>query len=149
MKAIASFVIAILVSGCTAVAANGPGQQPDPQSFASSTSRLECSGRGGQFQILAVSRKDARFQFTTKDPIDGHSCTQIFQVQTSSDRDPKRDIVKGMLEIISATFGDEFRWESTYLGRVVVLTCRPAEREACVDFLMRDFYGERRMPPSP
>jgi hypothetical protein len=93
----------------------------------------------GHIEIRSAKVGNALFQVTGVDE-QGREYSETYDVKTSAERDPRRDIATRIVEVVTQHQGNEFKWPSKYLGRVVVLNCTPADHEKCVDFMMRDFF---------
>ena len=57
-------------------------------------------------------------------------------------------IVKRMIELIRTHYNGDFRWDSHYLGRVVVLSARPDDQVELEAFLVREFFGTPTTKPA-
>jgi hypothetical protein len=98
--------------------------------------------RGGTFEVLSVTPGYAGFRLLSTKP-DGSACKQTFWVETSPERDPRRDIVRRMLDVVVAEKADHFRWDSPTLHRIVVISVKPEDLAAAEDFLMREFFKSK------
>jgi len=102
-------------------------------------------GVGGVFQILSKSQLSAEFAFNGWEPDRERKWREVIEVQTPAGTDIDRAIVKRMIQLIRTHYQGDFRWESRYLGRVVVLSARPEDNDGLEDFLIREFFGTPAM----
>jgi hypothetical protein len=98
-------------------------------------------GTGGVFQILSKSTLSATFAFNGWQPDRDRKWREVIEVTTPAGTDIERAIVKRMIQLIREHYQGDFRWESNYLGRVVVLSARPEDNDGLEDFLIREFFG--------
>jgi len=98
-------------------------------------------GTGGVFQILSKGTRTAEFAFNGWQPGRDRRWREVIEVDAGLGGDVDRAIVKRMIELIRGHYPGDFRWESRYLGRVVVLSARPEDNDGLEDFLMREFFG--------
>lgn len=102
-------------------------------------------GVGGVFQILNKSQLSAEFAFNGWEPDRDRKWREVIEVTTPAGTDIDRAIVKRMIALIRTHYQGDFRWESRYLDRVVVLSARPEDNDGLEDFLIREFFGTPAM----
>ena len=98
-------------------------------------------GVGGVFQILSKGQLSAEFAFNGWEPTRDRKWREVIEVHVNAGEDIERGIVKRMIQLIREHYQGDFRWESRYLGRVVVLSARPEDNDGLEDFLIREFFG--------
>ena len=98
-------------------------------------------GVGGVFQILSKSQLSAEFQFNGWEPSRNRTIHDVIEVHVPPGQDIERGIVRRMIQLIREHYTGDFRWESRRLGRIVVLSARPADNDGLEDFLIREFFG--------
>jgi hypothetical protein len=100
-------------------------------------------GTNGIFTILSMGTRTATFSFRgwTNDP--RSSWRQVIDVDAGLHGDVEIAIVRKMIELIRTHYDGDFNWESHRLGRVVVLSARPADNAGLEEFLMREFFSDR------
>ena len=98
-------------------------------------------GVGGVFQILSKSQLSAEYAFNGWEPTRDRKWREVIDVQVKPGEDIERGIVRSMIGLIRQHYQGDFRWESNYLGRVVVLSARPEDNDGLEDFLIREFFG--------
>ena len=103
-------------------------------------------GTGGVFQILSKGQLSAEFAFNGWQPDRDRKWREVIEVHVKPGEDIERGIVKRMMELIRGHYQGDFRWESRYLGRVVVLSARPEDTDGTEEFLMREFFDTPAPP---
>ena len=98
-------------------------------------------GVGGVFQILRKSTRTGEFAFNGWRPDTEKRWREVIEVDAGQGGDIERAMVRKMIELIRGHYTGDFRWDSQYLGRVVVLSARPDDQPGLEDFLMREFFG--------
>lgn len=97
-------------------------------------------GTNGVFQILSKGVQNGRFSFRgwTNDP---HESThQTFEVDAGIGGDVELAMIRKMIELIRQHYTGDFNWESQRLGRVVVLSARPADSAGLEAFLRKEMF---------
>jgi outer membrane biosynthesis protein TonB len=104
-------------------------------------------GVGGVFQILSKGTRTAEFAFNGWRPDTEKRWREVIEVDAGLGGDVDRAIVKRMIELIRTHYQGDFKWESHYLGRVVVLSARAEDNDGLEDFLIREFFGTPTLGP--
>ncbi len=104
-------------------------------------------GVGGVFQILSKGTRTAEFAFNGWRPDTEKRWREVIEVDAGLGGDVDRAIVKRMIQLIRTHYEGDFKWESHYLGRTVVLSARPEDSEGLEDFLVREFFGTPTLGP--
>lgn len=100
----------------------------------------EGRGVGGVFEILRKSTRTAEFAFNGWRPDTEKRWREVIEVDAGLGGDVDLAIVRRMIELIRTHYTGDFRWDSHYLGRVVVLSARPEDQEELEQFLKREFF---------
>ena len=98
-------------------------------------------GVGGVFQILSKGTRTAEFAFNGWRPDSDRRWREVIEVDAGLGGDVDRAIARRMIELIRSHYQGDFKWESHYLGRTVILSARPQDNEGLEDFLVREFFG--------
>ncbi|MGZ5061229.1 MAG: hypothetical protein ACXWAU_05110 [Usitatibacter sp.] len=104
-------------------------------------------GVGGVFQILSKGTRTAEFAFNGWRPDTEKRWREVIEVDAGQGGDIDRAIVKRMIQLIRTHYQGDFKWESHYLGRTVVLSARQEDNEGLEDFLIREFFGTPTLGP--
>ena len=64
----------------------------------------------------------------------------MIEVDAGLGGDIELAMVRRMIELIRTHYTGDFRWESHRLGRVVVLSARPADQPGLEEFLVKEFF---------
>lgn len=99
------------------------------------------SGPGGVFQIVSKGTRTGQFVFRGWLAGSRNNWRQTIDVDAGLNGDVDRAIVRRMIELIRSHYPGDFNWESHRLGRVIVLSARPADNADLEAFLMREFFG--------
>lgn len=133
-----------------AAAARGTAEPtPDQIAQANIARNLKGPGEGvgGVFQILSKGTRTAEFAFNGWRPDTDKRWREVIEVDAGLGGDVDRAIVKRMIELIRTHYQGDFKWESHYLGRTVVLSARAEDNEGLEDFLIREFFGTPTLGP--
>ncbi len=98
-------------------------------------------GVGGVFQILSKGTRTAEFAFNGWRPDTEKRWREVIEVDAGQGGDIDRAIVRRMIELIRSHYQGDFKWESHYLGRTVILSARREDNDGLEDFLVREFFG--------
>lgn len=98
-------------------------------------------GTGGVFQITRIGGQTAEFAFNGWTRERRGQWREYIEVEIGPDGDLERAVVRRMIALIREHYSADFRWESSRLGRVLVLSAAPADNEGLEDFLLREFFG--------
>ena len=104
-------------------------------------------GVGGVFQILSKGTRTAEFAFNGWRPDSERRWREVIEVDAGLGGDVDRAIVRRMIELIRSHYQGDFKWESHYLGRTVILSARAQDNEGLEDFLIREFFGTPTLGP--
>ena len=100
------------------------------------------AGVGGVFEILRKGTRTAEFAFNGWRPDTEKRWREVIEVDAGSGGDLELAIVRRMIELIRTHYTGDFRWDSHYLGRVVVLSARTEDQAELEAFLIREFFGQ-------
>ena len=100
-------------------------------------------GTNGVFQILHKGVQTGRFSFRgwTNSPNDSYR--QTFEVDAGIGGNVELAMVRKMIDLIREHYKGDFNWESQRLGRVVVMSARPADTAQLETFLMREMFEKK------
>jgi len=111
-------------------------------------------GVGGVFQILRKGVRTGEFAFNGFRREGGQKqWREVIEVDAGQGGDVELAIVRRMIELIRTHYQGDFQWESHRVGRIVVLSARPADQPGLEEFLVKEFFGTptvspaRRAPP--
>ncbi|WMW81054.1 hypothetical protein RF679_01935 [Undibacterium cyanobacteriorum] len=97
------------------------------------------NGDGGLFTILNKGVRTATFSFRGWE-MRGGLGRQIYEVDAGLGGNVELAVVKKMLEVIRTRFKKQAPWESTRLGRVVMISMLPEDSEETERFLMKEMF---------
>jgi hypothetical protein len=132
-----------------AEAAAARGAPSDPGEDPASRNARSLSGRegvGGIFQIMRKGLRTGEFAFNGFRG-QGRRWREVIEVDAGPGGDVELAMVRRMIELIRGHYSGDFRWESHRLGRVVVLSARPADQAGLEEFMLKEFFGAP--PPTP
>ena len=98
-------------------------------------------GVGGVFQVLRKGVRTGEFAFNGFRNEGQRRWREVIEVDAGPGGDLEMAMVRRMIELIRTHYTGDFRWESQRLGRVVVMSARPADQPGLEDFLMKEFFG--------
>lgn len=98
-------------------------------------------GTSGVFQIQSKGTRYAAFSFRGWTTDRSNAKYQVIEVDAGTGGDVDLAIVRRMIELIRTHYQGDFNWESSRLGRVVVLSARKDDTAGLEAFLMREFFG--------
>jgi len=101
---------------------------------------------GGLFQIRYVGYDTADFVFFGWNRDARHNTMQEFTVHTGNNGDIRLAVIRKMIAIIRDNTQEDFLWESSRLGRNVMLSARPRDNAGLEDFMMHEFFVNARVP---
>ncbi len=101
---------------------------------------LQNPGTSGIFQILRIGPRTAEFSFRAWTTGQSNPRLQMIRVETGTDGDIERAIIRRMIQLIREHYKEDFNWESHRLHRVIVLSARERDSAGLEDFLMREFF---------
>ena len=104
-------------------------------------------GVGGVFQILRKGLRSGEFAFNGFRNSGQRQWREVIEVDAGPGGDIDLAIIRRMIELIRGHYSGDFRWESHRLGRVVVLSARPADQAGLEEFLMKEFFDTPAPPP--
>jgi hypothetical protein len=99
---------------------------------------------GGVFQITHKGVREAEFLFRGWENDSRAAARQLIRVDAGPNGNVEDAIVRRMIQIIRERQSGDFSWNSYRLGRVVVLSARPADNAGLMDFLKQEFFGSGR-----
>jgi hypothetical protein len=99
---------------------------------------------GGIFQLERVGYTDAEFLFFGWNKDIRMRSRQMILVERGANPSIEIAIVRRMIAIIREHESGDFVWRSQRLGRDVTLSARPTDGAGLEEFLMREFFPERR-----
>jgi hypothetical protein len=97
---------------------------------------------GGIFSLRHMSEDYAEFLFFGWSKDIHRNTTQLIEVRKGSNSDIRVAVVLRMIAIIREHEQGDFVWESTRLGRHVVLSARDSDLAGLQEFLMAEFFDE-------
>jgi hypothetical protein len=97
-------------------------------------------GTNGIFQILNKGVQNGRFSFRGWTNSPRESTHQTYEVDAGIGGDVELAMVRKMIELIREHYSGDFNWESQKLGRVVVLSARPADSAGLEAFLRKEMF---------
>ena len=96
------------------------------------------------FQITHKGVREAEFLFRGWDNDSRAAARQLIRVDAGLNGTVEDAIVRRMIQIIRERQSGDFSWNSYRLGRVVMLSARPADNAGLMDFLKQEFFGNER-----
>jgi hypothetical protein len=102
---------------------------------------LKFDGTNGIFEVRDIGLHTAQFSFKGWKTNVNTARLEIIDVNVPDGADPKREVVKKMIEIIRREYSGDFNWDSRRLGRVLVLSARLQDNDALEDFMLTEFFG--------
>ena len=104
-------------------------------------------GVGGVFQIMRKGLRTGEFAFNGFRNSGQKQWREVIEVDAGPGGDIELAMIRRMIELIRGHYNGDFRWESHRLGRVVVLSAKPADQPGLEEFLMKEFFDAP--PPAP
>jgi hypothetical protein len=98
-------------------------------------------GKNGIFQITSKGVQTGRFTFRGWDNDPRQSTWKSYEVDAGVGGDVELALIRRMISIIRENYSGDFNWESQRMGRVVVLSARPADTAKLEKFLHKEFFG--------
>jgi hypothetical protein len=98
-------------------------------------------GVGGVFQILRKGVRSGEFSFNGFRNEGQKQWREVIEVDAGVGGDIELAMIRRMIELIRGHYNGDFQWESHRLGRVVVMSARPADQPGLEEFLMKEFFG--------
>jgi len=105
---------------------------------------LNLNGTNGIFEIRELGLHSAQFSFKGWKNNINNARLEIIDVDVPRGADPRRLVIKKMIEIIRREYSGDFNWDSRRLGRVLVLSARQQDNDALEDFMMNEFFSYSR-----
>ncbi|HSD44158.1 MAG TPA: hypothetical protein VLD36_20110 [Burkholderiales bacterium] len=99
---------------------------------------------GGVFHIERIGYTDAEFVFFGWNKDIRRRSRQLILVEKGANSDIRIAVVRKMIAIIREHESGDFLWLSPRLGREITLSARAADNAGLEDFLMQEFFPERR-----
>jgi hypothetical protein len=115
----------------------GPKEDAADRNLRTLTGR---EGVGGVFQVLRISSCSGEFAFNGWKPDARSQWREVIEVDAPCGQ-VELAMIRRMIELIRTHYQGDFNWESHLLGRVVVLSARPADQRELEDFMFREFFG--------
>lgn len=104
-------------------------------------------GVGGVFTVLRKGLRSGEFAFNGFRNEGRKQWREVIEVDAGPGGDIELAMIRRMIELIRGHYTGDFRWDSHRLGRVIVLSARPADQAGLEDFLMREFFASPPPPP--
>ena len=98
-------------------------------------------GVGGVFQVMRKGVRTGEFAFNGFRNEGQRRWREVIEVDAGPGGDIELAMVRRMIELIRTHYTGDFKWESHRIGRVVVLSARPADQPGLEEFLMKEFFG--------
>jgi hypothetical protein len=102
------------------------------------------SKSGGVFEVTRMSFDYGEFIFVGWNSDVGRRTQQLIEVRKGNASDIRLAIVRKMIEIIRQHEPVEFVWDSSRLGRSLVLSSRLRDNSGLEDFMMQEFFTAKR-----
>jgi hypothetical protein len=99
---------------------------------------------GGMFQIQRMGYDDAEFFFYGWNKNIKRNAQQMIEVRLGNNPNMQIAVVRKMIAIIREHVNGNFTWESQRLNKDVTLSARPDDNAGLEDFLMLEFFPDRR-----
>jgi hypothetical protein len=99
---------------------------------------------GGIFQVERVGYNDAEFFFYGWNKDIRRNSQQMIEVSRGNNPNMQIAVVRKMIAIIREHVSGDFQWESERLNREVTLSARASDNAELEDFLMLEFFSDRR-----
>lgn len=97
-------------------------------------------GTGGVFRILFMGHRTGQFAFNGWQPRISGGWREVIEVDAGAGGDIELAMVRRMIELIRKHYQGDFNWESSRLGRVIVLSARKEDSAGLEAFLKREFF---------
>ncbi len=131
--------------------ARGPSSSSATSQDALNRNLKSLSGRegvGGVFQVLRKGVRTGEFAFNGFRNEGQKQWREVIEVDAGVGGDVELAMIRRMIELIRSHYNGDFQWESHRLGRVVVMSARPADQPGLEEFLMKEFFGTPTVVPS-
>ena len=102
----------------------------------------EPRGGGGIFQVEHVYYDYADFTFYGWNRNIKRNTNQLIEVRKGNASDIRVAVVRKMIAIIREYEQEEFRWDSSRLGRSITLSARQRDNTGLEDFMMTEFFED-------
>ncbi len=102
----------------------------------------EPRGGGGIFQVEHVYYDYADFTFYGWNRDIKRNTNQLIEVRKGNASDIRVAVVRKMIAIIREYEQEEFRWDSSRLGRSITLSARQRDNAGLEDFMMTEFFED-------
>jgi hypothetical protein len=104
----------------------------------------EPKNSGGIFQIRRIGYDDAEFTFFGWNKDIHRRASQKIEVRKGDNSDIRVAVIRRIIEVIRDYEQEDFSWSSQRLGRVIVLSARPADNAGLEEFMMQEFFSVPR-----
>ena len=121
-----------------------PGEDPLSRNVRTLSGR---EGVGGVFQVMRKGLRTGEFAFNGFRNSGQKQWREVIEVDAGPGGDVELAMIRRMIELIRGHYNGDFRWESHRLGRVVVLSAKPADQPGLEEFLMKEFFDAPPPPP--
>ena len=98
-------------------------------------------GVGGVFQVLRKGLRTGEFAFNGFRGQGQRRWREVIEVDAGPGGNLELAMIRRMIELIRTHYTGDFQWDSHRLGRVVVLSARPADQPGLEEFLQKEFFG--------
>ena len=99
---------------------------------------------GGIFEIKRMDYDDAAFEFFGWNTDMGRRTPQLIEVRKGDNSDMRIAVVRKMIAIIRQHSKEDFVWHSPRRDTDLVLSARLSDNAALENFLMHEFFDDRR-----
>ena len=99
---------------------------------------------GGIFVLRRYNDIEAEFTFYGWNKDIKRRTTQKIEVRRGNNSDIRIAVVRRIIEVIRDYEQEDFSWSSQRLGRVIVLSARPADNAGLEEFMMQEFFASSR-----
>jgi hypothetical protein len=101
-------------------------------------------GAGGVFQILSIGPRVGIFRFVGWTGEPSNNTRRTFTVDAGLGGDVQMAIIVRMIEMIREHYKEDFKWDSSRVGRTVTLSARKADEAGLREFLKKEFFEDQR-----
>lgn len=131
-----------------AAAARGAPAEPTDAAERNLQTLSGHEGVGGVFQVLRKGVRTGEFAFNGFRREGQKKWREVIEVDAGTGGNVELAMIRRMIELIRTHYTGDFQWDSHRLGRVVVLSARPADQPGLEEFLMKEFFGSPVVKPS-
>jgi hypothetical protein len=131
-----------------ALARGAPSKEPTDPAERNLQTLSGHEGVGGVFQVLRKGVRTGEFAFNGFRRESQRKWREVIEVDAGTGGNLELAMIRRMIDLIRTHYTGDFQWDSHRLGRVVVLSARPADQPGLEEFLMKEFFGSPVVKPS-